>query len=52
MDELLVKDFEKVFDPIFKFECVRKKLSEKDKNHPTGTNKVYLTLNLKFTYQS
>ena len=48
MDHLLVNDFEKVFDPIFKFECWQKKLSEKDKNHPTGTNKVYLSFFLTF----
>lgn len=38
--ELLVSDFERVWDPIYKFECWRKKLSEKDKNHKKGTNKV------------
>ena len=40
MDELLVSDFEMVYDPIYKFECYRKKLSEKDKNHRVGTNRV------------
>ena len=40
VDALLKIDFERVFDPVYKFECWRKKLSEQDKNHKGGTNKV------------
>ena len=38
--ELRKADFEKVMDPIYKFQCWKKKVSEKDKNHRKGTNKV------------
>ena len=31
MDELLVCDFEKVYDPIYKFECYRKLLARRTK---------------------
>ena len=41
IDSLLKRDFEKVWDPVYKFECWRKVLSEQDKNHKGGTNKVY-----------
>ena len=40
LHELRKSDFKKVYDPVYKFNCWRKKVSEKDKNHKRGTNKV------------